>query len=303
MELWNKRQVDKNGKEMLLASISHVNGNITLKEREKISEDFFKPFHDVLKLDYEKSKIERENANTNMDNMKPYIFNADNLSKIKYNIQKAQQTFSDDNITLIRILDMIITSETKIEDEIEYNKLLDAIPEEAKEKMPKELITRKDVEKSIDELPSIEFMIKKNNGLFGDKVMRLLDDPIHQFAMISFYIFICDGICANFGITENVELEFGTTNEEYKDAVKDIKRVFAFGKRVKGFEKTHVYKALLNYTNLIDVLDREEYKQQQKELFKPLRELIQKGAKLEEMTELVKDNLFKQGWWYYDKEE
>lgn len=294
MKLWNKKQIEAEGKKIIESTIDFLNGDIKAEARQKIVDDFFARFKDDFS----------EGAKKNLHSVDAYMVASDNLVKLYGIRRKADKNFTDDNMTLIRITDMIIATETRIEGEKQYNALLEAIPEEAKKQMPKELLERKNVEDTIDKHVSLEFILDKEKSPMPNDFIRLFDNPTFQFAQIWFCCYLSDVITATFFIDKSVKWELGTTNETYQATKTNIERVFLFAKdRIKNYKKTQLYMTMNKYIHLIDVIEgNEEYKKAQKELLPILSKMIKEDkADADKLMEECGQELFKQGWWYDDK--
>lgn len=294
MELWNEKQVEAEGKKIIESTIDFLNGDININERQKIVDDYFAKFQETLS----------DEAKKNLKRVEPYLVASDNLVKLYGIRKKADNIFTDTNMTLIRILDMIIATETRIEGEKQYNALLEAIPEEAKKQMPKELLERKNVEETIDKHVSLEFILNKEKSPMPNDFISLFDNPTFQFAQIWFCCYLCDAITSAFLIKKTVNMDLGTTNETYDATKTNIERVFLFAKdRIKNYKKTQLYMTMNKYIHLIDVIDKnEEYKKAQKELLPRLYKMIKEGnADANKLIAECGQELFKQGWWYDDK--
>lgn len=294
MELWNKKKIEEEGKAILESTIDFLNGELKADARQKIVDDFFARFKDDFS----------DEASKNMHSVEPYMVASDNLVKLYTMRNKADKSFTEDNMTLIRILDMIIATETRIEGEKQYNKLLEAIPEEAKKQMPKDLLERKNVEETIDKHVSLEFILDKEKSPMPNDFIRLFDNPTFQFARIWFCCYLCDVISVTFFSDKSVKAELGTSNETYQATKTNIERVILFARdRIKNYKKTQLYMTLNKYVHLIDVLDsNQEFKQKQKELLPILSKMIkEEKADAEQLIKECEQELFKQGWWFNDK--
>lgn len=297
MEKLEKKEIDKLGKDLITKYIDYLNDNNMFKRN---FDGVFKEFRNKIGLDI-KTNIKEEDLKANIDNASKYMHAIADLDFLRRVLEASQDSFIKDNIIIIRVFDTIILSEQKIADATEYNKLLDAIPKEAKEKMSKTLTARKDIEKLKQELVSFEFIFGK--AKFEQALKDRLENATFQYARQVFCLMIMDAIISFHKIDKELQILLPMQIDEYDDATSKIKAFFEKGKRVKDFKKTELYLKYYKYINLHKVLKYKEYEAEQKQIVNELFEMILKEEDATKMLELCEDNLFKQRWWYYDKEK
>ena len=294
MEKWTAKEVKEKGNLLLKNMVEFCNNKITKEEYGKILKEIF----ETSKLSqYVKNKENLAIKKYNDEQIQEYINVANIIQDLVNVIYREQDNLTIENNTIIRVLDMVITSETKIKGDIEYNKLLDAIPKEALQQMDKELIKPKDVETDINTLVSIEFLV----GHFSKSFVPLFYNPTMNYAKIDFCLFITDVILSHYGIKTMIELESGEGNEGYKDARNSISKVLSFSKREPKFKKTQVYYSITKYQNLLEVRELAEYKEAKKELLKTIIQMLKDNKTANDMINECISKLFKQGWWFNEK--
>lgn len=297
MEKLEKKEIDKLGKDLIIKYIDYLNNNNMFKRN---FDDIFKEFRNKIGLDI-KADIKEEDLKANIDNASKYMHAIADLDFLRRVLEASQESFIKDNVIIIRVFDNIILSEQKIADATEYNKLLDAIPKEAKEKMSKTLTARKDVEKLKQELVSFEFIF--GTAKLEQALKDRLENATFQYARQVFCLMIMDAILSFHKIDKELQILLPMQIDEYDDATAKIKAFFEKGKRVKDFKKTELYLKYYKYINLHKVLKYKEFEAEQKQIVSELFEMILKEADATKMLKLCEDNLFKQRWWYYDKEK
>lgn len=292
-----KKEIDKLGNNLIARYVDYLNNNNTLK---KDFDYVFREFRNKIGLDAE-AEITKEELEANYDNASKYISTIADLDFLRRVLEASQESFISDNIVIIRVFDAIILSEQRIEDATEYNKLLDAIPKEVREKMNTALTTRKDTDKMKNDLISFEFIF--NNVKFEQALKDRLENATWQYARQVFCLMVMDAIISFYKIAKEIKILLPMQIDEYDDATRKIQAFFEKGKRVKNFKKTELYLKYNKYINLHKVLKYKEYEAVQKQIISELFEMIKKGEDATKMLELCEDNLFKQRWWYYDKEQ
>lgn len=291
MQLWEKEYIKSLGLGRIENAIDFINGDLSLTEYDKITHEYteqFQPFTDTSAQNYESGFL--------YDNAAQSLLSLCNI----YN--NTLDSFNSNNSDVTYILGMIITSETRIEGEIEYNKLLDAIPEEARGQIPVNLLKRKDIEKSIDTLPCLEYALKVEERK-GRATTDMLENPIYLYARMMFIQLIFKTIYKTFNITKRIELKDPIkNNDDFETVVRDMAKVFIYGEeRIKDFGKTIFYKRFNHYRNIDKVIEKQEYKQEAEKQEKVIQEMLSKQIKGEEILIEIERNLFKQGWWFIDE--
>lgn len=307
MEKWTAKEVKEKGRLLLENQVKWFSDEITKEEYEKAIKDVFKEIdkekerleNDMSKTDItEKMKNSLEIIRYNHDALQGYIDVANLIKDFANKIANAHKKLSSDNTTILRILDMVIASETRIEGHLEYNKLLNAIPKEAKEKIDKELAKEKDIDADIKELVSIEFL----SGHFAKSFIPLFESPTLQYAVIDFCLFISDLLLSRYGVKTTLNMETGEGNENYKDARSHIAKVLAFSEREPKFKKTQVYATITKYQNLFGVLESQEYIDAKKGIANTIGQMLKENKTADDMLNECIQELFKQGWWFNDKD-
>lgn len=294
MEKWTAKEVKEKGNLLLKKLVEFFNDKITKEEYGTILKEIF----ETSKL----SKCVKNKENLaikkyNDAQMQKYIDVANILQDLVSMIYKEKDNLTIENNTIIRILDMVITSETKIEGDIEYNRLLEAIPKEVLKQMDKELTKPKDIEKDRNNLVSIDFLM----GDFSTSFIPLFYTPTMNYAKIDFCLLLTDIILSYYDIETKIELESGEGNESYKDARNNISKILLFAEREPKFKKTQVYNTMTKYKNLFDVRDSKEYKEARKELVKTIIQMLKDKKTANDMINECISKLFKQGWWFNEK--
>lgn len=302
MELFTDKQIKDMGIDLINNYIKVFNSK-NMYEKKKF-DNYFIEYQKKIGMKNE-NYFDDKNANSNVEKSKKYIDTIIDLDLLDRVLEATQRTFEDENIIFIRIFDNIIFSEQQIADAIDYNKLLKAIPTEAKKTIKKSLIQEKNVDKLKQDLVSFEYMSKNNN--FRKLLLNHIENATFQFARQYFCFIVINAILSVYGIEEDINIILPHNNKTYNDAKNKIKEVFKYSKRVKNFKTTEFYLKFLKYINLDKVMEEQAFKKEQTEVVHKLYDMItdknnNTTIHSNKMLEFCEDNLFKQGWWYYGKE-
>lgn len=299
MEKWTKEQAEKKGKEFIDSCFKYCNEVVDYSNKELASEVLMNNVVEKLhSLSATQGKT-KEELDIQKHNLSLIIDYAEAVSKIIDVLRiymDAERIFRSNNIAMIRVANMTITAETKIELEAEYNNLLDAIPKEAKGKINKNLLKHKDIEKDKAELPSIDFIC----GIFESTFIDFFELPTFKFAELEICIFICETIFAKYGITKKLKWTHPYEADEYKDVLEAYSEVVNFSKRYKDFEKTKPYLCIKKYGELNKMFNKVEYKADLSEYAKIVKKMLQEKKEAREIVDEGIQRLYssKQRWWY-----
>lgn len=297
------KSLENLSKDVLTTYIEYMNDETTAQKVK-----------DNLKLFYEiKAEIDEAEKRDEMDvyfekpdfekilNSTQYYM--DTLSELNSISIKAHNKFVYEINTLIQLFSMFVIAETSISKDIEYNKLVEAIPKEAKEKISKELVKARNIKKASKELTSLDFVLSEP---FVSDINRHVDNATYQYAIMYFCILIVDAVI------QNNKLEAKTTYNKLLDIqeyeyFKDCARVlFDFGDarlNKKEFHETKFYKLYSKFIELDKVITQEDTAPLKQavsfEKCKLLQSLDERKKAVDLITECSQE-LFKQGWWYGD---
>ena len=302
MELLTNKEIKELGLDIISKYIDIINTK-GIYERKKFDK-YFAEYKEKIGLN--NTAMDDKNAQKNVERSKRYIDAIIDLDLLSRVLENTQEFLEKENIVFIRIFDNFIFSEQKIADAIDYNKLLDAIPQEAKEKIKKNLTEPKDIEKMKQDLVSFEYLFSNNH--FESLLLNHIENATFQFARQVFCIMVLDIILTFYDIEKDKKAYLPSYDETYKDATSKIKELFSYGKRLKDFKKTEFYLKFNKYINLDKVINTKEFKEEQDKVVKEIFSILNdKDNNIElhsnKYLEICEDRLFKQRWWYYDKEK
>lgn len=292
MQLWEEEYIKALGIQRIENLIKYINGDLSLNEYNQKQDEYrgqFKPFTDISVKNYEAGML--------------YDFTAQTLLNLDSTYNNMLHAFASNNADVRYILDMIFTSEIRIAGEIEYNRLLDAIPNEAKKEMPEEVLKRKDIQETINTTANLEYAISKEGKSKGEATTDMLENPTYLYARMMFIVLIFETIYKTFKLKNKIKLKDPIkNNEDFETVTKNIKKVFVCGnERIKNFEDTIFYKRFNHYQNIEKVIERKDYKEEAKKQEKIIKERIYEQVPGQKILNEIEQNLFKQGWWYIDE--
>lgn len=230
----------------------------------------------------------------------------DLLSELNSFYIKANNKFIYEINTLIQLFSMFVIAETSISKDIEYNKLVDAIPKEAKEKIASGLVKKRNIKKATKDLTSLDFVLSEP---FASDLNRHVDNATYQYAIMYFCVLIIDAINQenelNIKDIKNKMLNKMQDIQEYEYFKDSTKVLFDFGNarlNKKEFQETKFYKLYSKFTTLDKMIIAEDTELNKAASFFNCKLLLMLDGQTK-ASDLIKEcsqELFKQGWWYGD---
>lgn len=278
---------------MLKIYANYFNGHISFDALQTN----FEIFENLIGLTNEEWKTDKE-AYNNIQRAKPYLDAITNLVFLSSEISTSSKSFENKNIIFIRVFDNIIFSEQQILDAMEYNKLLSAIPKEAKAKIDKTLTTKKDVNKLKQDLVSFEFIF--DNPSFEKSLKDRIEEATQQFEKQYYCMLIIECILDSYNNKVDFKTQLPYFNDTYKEACQKIKEFFKYGKRIKNFKEMDIYKWFYKYVNIKKFIQDKEYQAEIEQTKKELAKMIKNKEDANKMLEECIIRLSNKGRWYYD---
>lgn len=292
-KLWEKEYIKSVGTDLLNNTIKYLNDELSFPDYEKMRKEHaerFRPFNDTSSKNYESMFI--------YDDLMVLLVN------LRLQYRDRVKNFYESNSDIVYIMQLIQGAETQIRGELEYNLLLDAIPEETKKTMNKEIIKRKNVEETINTLASLNFAIDKEKK--DNPISALLVAPTYTYIEAQCIKLIYDVICEEYNLKEKVILKDLLKQDTFLNASKTIKTINNIGKvRIPKYEDTLFYKRINKYIHIQDVMKQEEYKEAEKKARERIKKYIKKEIKQTDKGLLLLDDLMEiladKGWWLIDE--
>ena len=284
----------------VLTSYIEYQYNETTAQKVK---DLLKTFYDA-RLQIEQNQADKD-APKKLKIINTTQYYMDVLSELDNIYLKAHDKFVYEVNTLIQLFSMFVIAETSISKDIEYNKLLEAIPKETLNELPKKLTKTRDIKKQTKALSSLDFVLSEP---FVSDLNRHVDNATYQYAVMYFCIVSLDAVKDNNKLDVKIHFDNMLDIQEYEYFKECARVLFDFGDarlNKKEFHATKFYKLYSKFIELDQVItqaDATPFKKAVKVEHTALCNLLkEQRAKASDLIMECSQELFKQGWWYGDE--